>query len=432
MELFYCSRCQHAIPPGGADEGKYFKLGDELICPKCYYKVKPGDHSGQTIPVEPVGDDRLLGANRIAPATPARPHKPPSATMAPVKPPTSRIMPAARRPVSPSSGRIGAARGSGAVKRLALALGAAAVLALVFTAWFLRNRRQEAPGTEAAVPGSTATKVANPPVRTPVLTPAQPPSKTRPDAVEQPPATTPRPEPKPVPEPPPPPEPQPAAEPVPVVDQLENGLVAHWKLDEGRGDAASDATERRHDGRLIDGPAWATGKIGGALRFDGADDRVDMGDPVRLRIVGAITMAAWVCAEAMDGYRNILAKGYAPGATGEVFLRINNGQYEGGSWDGKAHAVSVAMPAGDVGHWVHLTATYDGKAWSLYRNGALAGSMTDAAGAVRVDAGWALGSRGGTGERYFQGSLDDVRIYNRALSAGEVAKLVGGGSVAAP
>jgi YD repeat-containing protein len=85
------------------------------------------------------------------------------------------------------------------------------------------------------------------------------------------------------------------------------------------------------------------------------------------------------------------------------------------------------MPAGDIGQWVHLAGVYDPAAgqWRLYRNGQLLASTTDATGAVAVNGNWAIGARGAGTERFFQGTIDEVRIYSRALDLGEIAVLAG-------
>ncbi|MHC4158980.1 MAG: hypothetical protein ACYSSO_07855, partial [Planctomycetota bacterium] len=54
-----------------------------------------------------------------------------------------------------------------------------------------------------------------------------------------------------------------------------NGLIAHWKFDEGSGSTAYDSAGD-NDGTLVNGPVWTTGQIGGALSFDGVDDYVNI------------------------------------------------------------------------------------------------------------------------------------------------------------
>jgi len=128
-----------------------------------------------------------------------------------------------------------------------------------------------------------------------------------------------------------------------------------------------------------------------------------------------------------DDYDVILAKGYTTTPNGGIFLRVFDGNYDTGSWDASGnHWVTVGGAGADIGQWVHLAGTYDGSSWNLYRNGQLLGSTADSVGAVEVNAGWAIGSRGGgTADRLFGGLIDDARIYDRALSYGEIAWLAG-------
>ncbi|MCA1553348.1 MAG: DUF11 domain-containing protein, partial [Chloroflexi bacterium] len=100
-------------------------------------------------------------------------------------------------------------------------------------------------------------------------------------------------------------------------------------------------------------------------------------------------------------------------------MRINNGNYEVGSWDGTNHVASAAIPAGDINRWVHLVGAYDGAAWRLYRNGAQVASAASTTGAVAVNQNWAIGARGNGTERFFNGTIDEVAVYNRPLSAQE-------------
>jgi len=74
-----------------------------------------------------------------------------------------------------------------------------------------------------------------------------------------------------------------------------------------------------------------------------------------------------------------------------------------------------------VGTWVHLAGVYDGTNWILYRNGEQLASLTDSTGAVVVGGDWALGARGDGSERFFDGMIDDARVYNYASAHQETA-----------
>jgi hypothetical protein len=206
-------------------------------------------------------------------------------------------------------------------------------------------------------------------------------------------------------------------------------LLAEWSLDEGSGSTTADISGGGHTGQLLNSPTWAADRPPtryrnfAALAFDGVDDSVQIDNPAALNFAGQITLAAWVKPQVTDGIRNILAHGYTRSPNAEVFLRVNDGRYEIGSWNGGNHLAAMPIPANDLNQWVHLVGVYDGASWRLYRNGAQVATMADTTGALQVEAGWAIGSRGSNAERFFQGLIDDVLIYNRALSPAEIAAL---------
>jgi len=149
---------------------------------------------------------------------------------------------------------------------------------------------------------------------------------------------------------------------------------------------------------------------------------VALGNPAGLDVTGAVTLSAWIKPEATDGIRNILVHGHSPSPAGEVCLRINNGQYQVGSWNGSDHKTTYAIPAEDIGTWVHLAGLYDAAAgqWRLYRNGQLVATAAESTGAVSVAEDWAIAARGTGTERFFQGAIDEVRLYDRPLTPDEI------------
>jgi hypothetical protein len=72
--------------------------------------------------------------------------------------------------------------------------------------------------------------------------------------------------------------------------ELSDGLVAHWKFDEGEGDTAYDSAGGNHG--TLNGPTWTTGQIGEALSFDGTEDDVFVGDDDSLDITAAISFSS--------------------------------------------------------------------------------------------------------------------------------------------
>ncbi|MFN8471119.1 MAG: LamG-like jellyroll fold domain-containing protein [Anaerolineae bacterium] len=199
------------------------------------------------------------------------------------------------------------------------------------------------------------------------------------------------------------------------------------RFDENAGASGfADSAGYGHVGQCL-GTACPTtggiGRFGKAARFDGATDTVGIAN---FPIVGQITLAAWIRPEATDGVRNVIAHGYTFGPNGEVYLRIANGKYQVGSWDGADHFAQADVQVNDVGQWVHLAGVYDGFNWRLYRNGVQVATTSDSVGAVPVNADWAIGSRAGGAERFFKGSIDEAALFDRGLSAAEVQALMDG------
>ncbi|HET9221380.1 MAG TPA: LamG domain-containing protein, partial [Roseiflexaceae bacterium] len=177
-------------------------------------------------------------------------------------------------------------------------------------------------------------------------------------------------------------------------------------------------------------PAATPGRAGQARSFDGVDDYMNLGNPAALNLSGQVTIAAWVKPQATKGIRNIVAHGYSTAPRGKVFLRINEGRYQVGSWNGVDHLASALIPNADLNQWVHLAGVYDGTTWRLYRNGVQIASKADSTGAVPVNLGWAIGSRGGSPERLFTGLIDEVAIYGQALSGEQVRALMRAADIA--
>lgn len=202
------------------------------------------------------------------------------------------------------------------------------------------------------------------------------------------------------------------------------GLVGHWKLDEGSGGTTSDASGQGVTGTLVNGPVWTPGRSGNALQFDGVDDRVNLGNPTHLRLTGAMTLSAWVWVDAFTNGRIINKQGNS-GSRGWS-LNVESGGYA--SFQVATSSTSMVLVNGTslpTNQWVHLAGTYEpGVALRLYVNGALNASLTSGVPASQYDSplNVTIGSRP-DGSNLFDGKIDEVRIYNRPLTAAEVGQL---------
>lgn len=166
--------------------------------------------------------------------------------------------------------------------------------------------------------------------------------------------------------------------------------------------------------------AGAGGKLGSAITFDGLNDAVTVPYTNGLNIEGRITMMGWVNALAIDGTHNIIAHG--PGGPGvrDVYLRIKERAYEVGTfYTGVDHQARSLITSG-AGTWVHVAGVYDGGSYRLYVNGTQRAATQDIVGPQTVLSNWGVGAAADGASRYFAGSLDELAVFSRALSADEI------------
>jgi glucose/arabinose dehydrogenase/PKD repeat protein len=200
------------------------------------------------------------------------------------------------------------------------------------------------------------------------------------------------------------------------------GLVAAYGFDEGTGTALADASGSGNGGQAA-GTTWATGgRFGSALSFDGASSIVSVADSASLHLTTGMTLEAWVNPTALGttgtDWRTVVFKQTPSGMAYSLYA--NNG---GGRPTGQVNIVGEQNAAGaaqlPLNAWTHLATTYDGAALRLFVNGTevaartQTGSIAGSTGALRI------GGNAVWGE-YFKGLIDEVRVYNRALSASEI------------
>lgn len=213
-----------------------------------------------------------------------------------------------------------------------------------------------------------------------------------------------------------------APEEVAPVDPGPSGLVAHWAMDEGTGTVAGDSAGS-NPGAIPPGVTWGVGHTGGALHFDGGlTSYVDCGASAVFDLEEAVTLSAWVNAsDSTEFYRPIIGKGdhaymlrHGIGETFDFFIHSND------AW----HQISAAVPdALYLGSWNHVTGTFDGTEIRLYVNGVLAATQAVSGTISRAPHEVNIGRNSEVIDRVYHGAIDDVRIYDRALTEAEVLYL---------
>jgi len=234
------------------------------------------------------------------------------------------------------------------------------------------------------------------------------------------------------------------AEVSPGISPPTEGLIGYWKLDEmAATDPVVDSSGNHHDGMSVNGPlpaapspAMSTPNLA-SRSFNGVDQYILIGNPPALNILGQITLAAWVNVSGLTtNCQVVISHGFRFHPDQEVALRLGGGQcgntagpdkWAAGSWDGGDHFAVTSFVPDDMGTWIHLAGTYDGTSWRLYRDGVEVSVTATTVGAISVDADWTIGGKApgdpNYAERFLHGHIDDVRIYNRALTPSEVAEL---------
>ncbi|MBM2818154.1 MAG: hypothetical protein HW401_744, partial [Parcubacteria group bacterium] len=210
------------------------------------------------------------------------------------------------------------------------------------------------------------------------------------------------------------------------------GLVGHWKLDEISGMIASDSVGTNNG--AVANATWTAGKNGNALSFSGENAYVTIGD-VFDASSGDMSVAAWVKYDQIKNQEMIMKRhSVSPWASWEFGMNINNEPIF--SVVNTAHTYVTAGYQGNVttDTWYHMIGVKNGNNILFYLNGSDCNTWTETfSGTVQNgDSPLGFGNSTSGGGWSFQGSLDDVRIYNRALSLEEVTGLytaTGGGTV---
>ncbi|MDD5623404.1 MAG: hypothetical protein PHI23_01695, partial [Candidatus Peribacteraceae bacterium] len=214
----------------------------------------------------------------------------------------------------------------------------------------------------------------------------------------------------------------------------ETTLNAYWKFDEGTGTSAADSTSYNNLGTLENGAAWTSSAPSlsydnpGALSFDGTDDYVAVPDVTGLSFSSTpFSVVAWVYPETLGIDRQVVSKGYdGTNTEWEIKTTTADGKVGFRSWNGANIGVQSLNPL-VAGTWTHVAGVYDGTNWSIFLDGVLDNSVADIAPVLTtrpvyigaVDA-------NGTPAQFWEGMIDDVRVYGRALTCDEIADMASG------
>jgi hypothetical protein len=202
------------------------------------------------------------------------------------------------------------------------------------------------------------------------------------------------------------------------------GLVASYGFDEGAGTAAADSTGNGNHG-TVNGASWTIGRFGQALSFDGTNDRVSVPDSATLDLTSGMTLEAWVKPTVTGtAWKTVLFKHRNNNASNMVYVLYGN---RNTSVPNAEITVGTSVKAANgpsgsglpLNVWSHLAATFDNSTLRLFVNGAQIASLATA-GPIATSTGDLWIGANNVWSEWFSGAIDEVRVYNRALSAAEI------------
>ena len=208
---------------------------------------------------------------------------------------------------------------------------------------------------------------------------------------------------------------------VPNIPVSDPNLVCWWKLDEGQGSVALDWSGHKNDGTLINGTKWVTGYDENALEFDGNDDYVNFGNTSSWPAGNsARSMCGWAMTDTIaGGWRWIAAYGSA-GTSQAMFIGINGDALYGGGYGDDVFTDGFW----EIDVWHHVCLTYDGTTARLYADGVEVAAEAKNWNLVLSRA--HIGRQVNDIAEFWDGLIDDVRIYNKVLTPDEIMKVMMG------
>jgi hypothetical protein len=213
------------------------------------------------------------------------------------------------------------------------------------------------------------------------------------------------------------------------------GLLGYWALDEGQGDRAADSSGNGPGATVVNG-RWAEGVRGKALHLSGAGSYLDYGDSPRLSFAARapFTLAFWVRTGRARG--TLLSQRHHAEGGPVIDVLLDAGHVTAQvRQDGNDFAAPLTLKGGRVGDsaWHHVALTRNGDTLELFLDGASQGLARGGAGGGAITTDWrALGAErywaarhAAFGDPTFEGDLDELCIFGRALRPGEVRALAG-------
>jgi len=218
------------------------------------------------------------------------------------------------------------------------------------------------------------------------------------------------------------------------------GLVGWWQFDEATsgtcpGASIVDSSGNGNTGTCISSPTWTTGAIAsdpinGAMNFNGVNTRVDTAAGA-LNITGSvISISAWIYPTSFGGSSKGRIVDNENSTTNGYIFDIDNANWSGSLDFGILGSTAMCGTGSgkiSLNTWSHVAIVYN-NGCTFYINGTVSTLAQQQTGSITSSSlALSIGGRSADNTRNFQGAIDDVRIYNRALSASEISQLYNAG-----
>ncbi len=202
----------------------------------------------------------------------------------------------------------------------------------------------------------------------------------------------------------------------------DGGLLAHYTLDETAGSTAEDSSTYQSDATVYNG-SWQTGQIDGSLSLNGTSTYAETTSLSQMPTGSSpVSVCGWAKSGSTSSGYHIIASLGSPAANQGIWIGRIGDDLGAGAY------ASTSITKNDVftdSQWHHITLTYDGQTFKLYEDAVLAGQVNNSSMNLNPSV-LRVGRQTNANPEFWSGGIDDVRVYDHALSVAEIQTIMQG------